>query len=306
MILSTYLTMFVEAAQRGDNDKIQEMMRNGIIRDVDMRDEIHMKTALTSATLNRHTETMKIILANGADPNALDISGNTMLLIAIRNKDISGVKALVENGADVNKADMRREHIPLLEAIQLGQNDICEFLMTNNAKVDYYDGNKMLLKAIIHCSSSVVELVIEKTNKNIVNESNQNGKTPLLEATSMRRIDVMEILLKNGADVNISDYNGRTPLMYASVWWTKSGVELLLKYGAKVDMVNRKGVTALMVATKRGVKETVELLLAEANPNIVNAYGFTALDIANRFGHKDIIDMLSEKTDIVTKRICIR
>ena len=55
----------------------------------------------------------------------------------------------------------------------------------------------------------------------------------LLGASRNGQKDVVELLLKGGADVNAIDEDGRTPLMRASRYGHKDVVELLKKYGAK-------------------------------------------------------------------------
>ena len=56
---------------------------------------------------------------------------------------------------------------------------------------------------------------------------------------------VMELLLKEGADVNIQNNDGWTALMIASDDGHHQVVELLLKEGADVNIQNNNGWTAL-------------------------------------------------------------
>jgi len=68
-------------------------------------------------------------------------------------------------------------------------------------------------------------------------------------------------LIESGADVNAKDnLFGRTALMIASFYGHKEVVELLLKKGADVNAKDKNGRTALMIASKKGHKEIVELL----------------------------------------------
>ena len=65
---------------------------------------------------------------------------------------------------------------------------------------------------------------------------------PLLRvAYNEEDADLLELLLKNGADPNITRFDGNTPLHNAVNGSNLIGVEILLKYGAKVDAENWTG-----------------------------------------------------------------
>ena len=61
-------------------------------------------------------------------------------------------------------------------------------------------------------------------------KNGKDGLTPLWEAAMDNRIEMMKVLLENGADPNIADRTGRTPIRVASGQEAK---DLLLKYGAQ-------------------------------------------------------------------------
>jgi len=71
------------------------------------------------------------------------------------------------------------------------------------------------------------------------------------------RKDIVELLLKGGADVNAIAKDGRTPLMMASLY---AQVELLLLAGADVNAIDKDRWTSLMWASKNGHKDIVALL----------------------------------------------
>jgi ankyrin repeat protein len=61
---------------------------------------------------------------------------------------------------------------------------------------------------------------------------NQNGWTPLNTAANNGHIDVMKLLLENGADVTVANQNGWTPLNSAAGNGHFNVVMLLLEKGA--------------------------------------------------------------------------
>lgn len=56
---------------------------------------------LQSAAASRHLEIVKLLLANGADPNCREASGYTPLHTAAQNGDIEMISALIFSGADL-------------------------------------------------------------------------------------------------------------------------------------------------------------------------------------------------------------
>lgn len=86
----------------------------------------------------------------------------------------------------------------------------------------------------------------------------------LHEAVRHSALEVVELLLKHGADPNSQHATDFTPLMVATNWNRKSAVtyvELLLKYGADIHLATKRGETLLMVASRNGNTSMVAYLL---------------------------------------------
>ncbi|KAH6883536.1 ankyrin repeat-containing domain protein, partial [Thelonectria olida] len=62
------------------------------------------------------------------------------------------------------------------------------------------------------------------------------GRTPLWFAAANEREAIIQLLLKNGADINMKDEKGRTPISYAAENGREAIAQLLLKNGADIDM----------------------------------------------------------------------
>jgi ankyrin repeat protein len=62
-----------------------------------------LKTALHITSASYSSRVVKILLQHGANPNSIDLNGNTPLHEAVFNRDIDVAKFLIDKGANVNK-----------------------------------------------------------------------------------------------------------------------------------------------------------------------------------------------------------
>ena len=161
---------------------------------------------------------------------------------------------------------------------------------------------EMLLTSIKNNYVNGVKKALERgVNINKKNERDYN-RTALLYASIYGYKNIVEILLKNGADINIQDVNGWTALIFASNHGHKDIVEILLKNGADVNKKIFNGETALMSASNKGYKEIVELLLKHgADINITNKFGYTALYYASLKKYKALIKEYKEIIELLKK-----
>jgi len=106
-----------------------------------------------------------------------------------------------------------------------------------------------------------------------------NG-TPLLAlAAESNRYDLIETLLKNGAQVDRADAEGRTPLHWTarrSLWGNVETIAMLLVAGADLEARTSAGETALVLAADQPTV-VAALLEAGADPNVADPRGVTAL-----------------------------
>jgi ankyrin repeat protein len=71
------------------------------------------------------------------------------------------------------------------------------------------------------------------------------------------KLDVVKALLNAKAEVNTPDFMGLTPLHHAVHNQNAEMVELLLKNGADCDAPTKKGDTALRIALREGYSQSV-------------------------------------------------
>jgi ankyrin repeat protein len=231
------------------------------------------KTLLSEAVKNNNLDAVKLLLEHGADVNIKYYGGETALRMAIWGNNVTVVKLLLEHGADINEKDS--------------------------------DGGTMLHKAIYEENVGVVKLLID--SKADVNAQSPKKDAPLNLAAenqgkykyheienNKRMLEILELLLKAGANVNIQRYyDGETPLHIVTRLAyctepvaTNAALKLLISYGANLKIGDRNGDTPLHDAVytlRLGGKpmfEVIQILVQAGAPlGARNKYNKTPVDL---------------------------
>jgi ankyrin repeat protein len=94
-----------------------------------------------------------------------------------------------------------------------------------------------------------------------LDECDESGSTALMWACYDEKLEIVELLLENGADVNIVSNTGDTALTIAIREEHVAIVEMLLEYGADTRVKNDRGENPLIMATRLKNTEIVNLLV---------------------------------------------
>jgi ankyrin repeat protein len=147
---------------------------------------------------------------------------------------------------------------------------------------------------------AVLELI--ETGSADVDEKNALGQTALWIAVKSDRADVVEALVRAGADVNL-DKPGGALLLMAAIAGRWSSVTKLARSKrltcASVDAANERGETALWLAVFYDHKEAVEALVqVGADVNKADAYGHTPLAVAASNGQWSVVTTLARSNSV--------
>lgn len=126
--------------------------------------------------------------------------------------------------------------------------------------------------------------------------TSDTGATPLILAAMAGSYEALECLIAYGANVNAKDNRGNTPLIYGA-WLdderSEQVVDVLLKNGADPNLVNLDGDGAIHYACKSGKTYVLMMLLdATVSPNQANKAGETPLDVAAKYNMLEIVSFL--------------
>src|SRR5574337_1022092 len=178
--------------------------------------------ALSAVALG-HDGDLVELLDKGMDPNTVDASGNSLLILAARDSHLSTVDLLIKRGAKVGQRNFAGDSALMMAVLK---GEVAKRLLAADAPV------------------------------------NQSGWTPLMYAAYSGRADMVALLLEKGADVNARAPNQSTSLMLAARNGHMDAVRLLLKAGAETDLKNDQGFTAESWANNAGNTDAADLIAA--------------------------------------------
>lgn len=139
---------------------------------------------------------------------------------------------------------------------------------TFSSYLDYAETD--LIRAVILKDPSRVQELVDK-----INEKDSNGDTALSWACYIDSPDMVELLLKYGADPNIQNNRKNTPLLITS---SQSIAKSLMLAGADINHENNEGTRPIhKAAFLSDQATTIRLVLAGAELNIPDHRGYTAL-----------------------------
>ncbi|XP_030966830.1 E3 ubiquitin-protein ligase KEG [Quercus lobata] len=243
---------------------------------------------------------MRELLLAGADPNAVDDEGESVLHRAVAKKYSDCALVILENGGCRSMAVLNSKNLTPLHLCVATWNVTVVKRWVEVATVeeiaDAIDIPSPVGTAL--CMAAAVKKDHEFEGRELVQillaagadptaQDAQHGRTALHTAAMANDVELVKIILEAGVDVNIRNVHNTIPLHVALARGAKSCVGLLLSAGANCNLQDDEGDNAFHIAADaaRMIRENLEWLIDMLrNPN-------AAVEVRNHSG-KTLRDFL--------------
>jgi len=250
-------------------------------------------TPLVYATRANALETVRTLLAAGADINQTSGYGWTPLLVATQNRFYQLGSFLLDSGADPNKANIGG-WTPLYLAVDNRNIEGGDYPV-RKGDMDHLE----FIKKLLDKGADVNARMKDSTETRTVFTNqwlDEDGATAFLRASQSADLEVMRLLLAHGADPKIATVGDVTALQVAAgigwvdgltyEWSPQANVEavkLLLDLGVDPNIQAETGRTALHGAAHKGRTAIIQMLVDHGARLDTRDYGMTGNDAGGRF-----------------------
>ncbi len=242
-------------------------------------------TPLVYAVRSNDLDSVKVLLAAGADVNQVTGYGWSPLLVATQNRYYKLGAYLLDHGADVNLAN-KGAWTPLYLATDNRNIESGDYPV-RKGDMDHLDFIKLLLDKGANVNARMKDST--ETRTVFTNQwLDENGATAFLRASQSGDVVLMKLLLAHGADPKIDTVWGVTPLQVAAgIGWvegityewspeqTLEAVKLLLDLGLDPNAQADTGRVALHGAAHKGATAVVQALVDHGAKLDIRDYGNT-------------------------------
>lgn len=234
----------LELCETGNMDELGQVLDQGA--DVNFVDQDGYSALILSACFGNF-KAMQLLLSYGADIDFVSKDGCTALVVAVQGGHAQIVRTLLRHKATIN---VPNGSSPQFFAAQEGYGEILRLLAKAGADLDviFMDVTPMFIAAQENHAKTILTLI--KLGADCNKRTKKFGATPIIVAVHRGLDEILEILIRQGADVNIQTDDGTTPLIEAVEVGNVNGVVTLLRAGCDLEIKRHNGTTAAQLAVQ--------------------------------------------------------
>ncbi|KAL3313749.1 Ankyrin repeat domain-containing protein 17 [Cichlidogyrus casuarinus] len=232
--------------------------------DVNACTESGLESALTMVCSQGHLELVRLLLERGADVEHRDKKSHTPLHAAVLANQKEVVCLLLDHGADIEATPERSKDTPLSMACHNGRIEIVRELLARGANKEHRNLSDYTPLSLAASSGKVdvIECLLQHGAEINSRSGSKLGISPLMLASMNGHANAVKKLLDHGSDINAHiETNRNTALTLACFQGRHEVVELLVKRGANFEHRAKSGLTPLMEAASGDYVEVGRILV---------------------------------------------
>lgn len=207
------------AAEEGWVELVELFLSRGA--PIDARDTQGQTALFRAVEADRH-DVIRILLAHGADHRIPGRKGNSVIAAAAYRGSAAIVALLLKQGSDANIIDELGKS-PICYAAGRGWTDVTRLLLDGGVDVNarYGNGLTALMWAAGYSEDAgyldalkTIDLLVARGA--YLDDKDNRGRTALMIAAELGHDEVLEALLRLGADPRLTDNDGKTAVELAA------------------------------------------------------------------------------------------
>ncbi|KAF5810660.1 putative protein kinase TKL-Pl-1 family transcription factor C2H2 family [Helianthus annuus] len=236
---------------------------------------------------------MRELLLAGADPNAVDDEGESVLHRAVTKKYTECALVILEHGGCKSMGISNSKNLtPLHLCVTTWNVAVVKRWIEVASSEDIADaidvpspvGTALSMAAALkkdhEASGRELVQILLAAGADATAQDTQHGRTALHTAAMTNDVELVKIILDAGVDVNIRNVQNTIPLHVALARGSKSCVGMLLSAGANCNMQDDEGNNAFHIAadTAKMIRENLEWII------VMLKYPGAAVEVRNHSG----------------------
>jgi uncharacterized protein len=286
----SYDAALMDAIRKQEVGNVKRLLDSGALADIVPAGEEHFP--LEQAALGGNPEIVKMLLEHGAVPDSFRGSLSPLWLALEHDHEAAAV-ALVDAGAKFDNS-VRRKMTPFYCAAMLNFTELVSKMVAHGADI-HAPGpqGSALHEACDNGNLQLVKLLV--LNGADVNRINDLGETPIFLAAQNRHWDVATWLVQNGARPSATNDLGNTILHELAQQDDSTALHEACTLGIDPDVQNKLGETALHIAAAKGHALTAIALIERcaADLNKTDIHGLSPAGLAYLEGENDLVELLT-------------